>query len=167
MRSGMIKMLFVVVACGIMLPAGLWAQEDANIPWDPNTHLAPYPHVCALSTEYYIPEHGEVAWTSFDRRIKLSGKIGVTDPNRLIGLSENPDDILAWDAIGTPLDSASGEQGALIYTPLKYAATIWVPSERSSMTLRARSRKTVVFLSTLADLTTADLRAPWRAGVVE
>jgi len=130
MRSEMAKTLLGIIVCTCLLPAGLWAQEDPNAPWDPNTHLAPYPRICTLSTDYYTPEHeyGEGNWTAFDRKIELSGKIAVTDPNGLIGLSKYPTDVLVWNDIGTPLDPVSSGEPPLVYLPLEYAATIWVPT---------------------------------------
>ena len=127
MRSALVGTLLVAFVCICLLPAALWAQEDPNAPWDPNTHLAASPRICALSAEYYTPEYGDGSWIAFDRQIKLSGKIAVTDPNGLIGLSMYPTDIRAWDAIGTPLDPVSDEENTPIYVPLEYAATIWLP----------------------------------------
>lgn len=130
MRSGIVKTLFVAIVCVCLLPAGLWAQEDPNAPWDPSSHLFAYPRVCTLSTDYYTPEHeyGQGNWTAFGRKIELSGKIAVTDPNGLIGLSKYPTDVLAWDDIGTILDPVSSGEPSLVYLPLEYTGTIWVPT---------------------------------------
>jgi len=128
MRSSTLNNLFVILLTIGLMPAALWAQTDTNARWDPNTHLLAYPRTCQLSADYFLPEQGEAIWTSFDRKISLSGRIAVPDPNGLIGLSKYPTDIQAWDELGNPLESGSDDDDKVIYVPLEYAATLWVPT---------------------------------------
>lgn len=116
----------VVVGILVMSPL-LWAQADANAPWDPNAHLVAYPRICQLSTDYLFAEYGEPVWSSVDRKIGLLARVTVPDPNGLIGLSQYPTDVVAWDEFGTVLDPATIRSGSPTYVPLTYAATVHLP----------------------------------------
>ena len=41
-----------VVVCVCAIPAMLWAQGDANTPWDPNAHLVAYPKSMGMTTTF-------------------------------------------------------------------------------------------------------------------
>jgi len=129
MRSGTIKTLFVVVACGIMLPAGLWAQEDPNALWDPNTHLAAYPAGMAQARHFDYSGDPELPWALSDRiTLELSGAVGVIDPNGLIGLCLDMMGVQIQDELGQPIyvrhDSELSR--GISYRPVTYDSTIWV-----------------------------------------
>ena len=126
MRRGDFSAVCTVLGILVTSPL-LWAQADANGPWDPNAHLVVYPRTCQLSAEYHLPEDGEPVWMSVDRRIGLSARIAVPDPNGLIGLSRYPVDVVAWDEFGTVLEPTTIRNGPVVYVPLAYASTIHVP----------------------------------------
>ena len=129
MRSGMVRMLFVVVACGILPPAGLWAQEDANIPWDPNTHLLPCPWAMARTSHFAYLKGPESPWTPTSMmKMKFAGRIAVIDPNGLIGLCTETMDDLVLDEVGEPINTLGTWPNPISYEPVQYVSTRWYPS---------------------------------------
>ncbi len=129
MRSGTIKTLLVVVAFGIMLPAGLWAQEAPNTPWDPNTHLAPYPQGLAQARHFDYSGDPELPWAPSSRvTLELSGAVDVIDPNGLIGLSPDIMGVQVRDELGQPVYVRSDRNLSreISYRPVTYSGTTWV-----------------------------------------
>ncbi|UCD49224.1 MAG: hypothetical protein JSW27_17035 [Phycisphaerales bacterium] len=128
MRSGMADALFIVV-CVCLMPVALWAQVDANTPWDPNTHLAPYPWAMARTTHFAYREGPELPWTPTSvMTMEFAGRIAVTDPNGLIGLCTETMDNLVLDEVGEPINTRGTWPNPISYEPVQYASTRWYPS---------------------------------------
>lgn len=129
MRSGMVKTLFAAIVCICLLPAGLWAQEDPNAPWDPNTHLAPYPVMMGKTAYFSYSEQDESPWEPrAGTTLELMGEIAVLDPNGLIGLCTAPVFVSILDEAGNPVYTPFGSPDVWSYEPVSYTKTEWSPS---------------------------------------
>lgn len=128
MRNQHYNTLFVVVLCLGGLPAGLWAQEDVNTPWDPNTHLVAYPHAFRMEAMAVNLETSGVVWAPLSKQMEFMGQIAVVDANGLIGLSTVPANILVGDDLGNPIEGIADARSTLGYLPPRYEATLRVPS---------------------------------------
>jgi hypothetical protein len=111
------------------LPRELWAQEDVNTPWDPNTHLVAYPHRFRLTAESINLDEPEVVWVPSFGKMEFFGQVAVADANGLIGLSTVPEDILVWDDLGNPIEGIADSRSTLGYLPPLYVATLRVPGD--------------------------------------
>lgn len=118
-----------VVVCICAIPAMLWAQGDANTPWDPNAHLVAYPKSMGMTTTFEYRAGAEPAWQRGPNKMQFSGQIAVTDPAGLIGLAaDTVMEILVLDEAGEPLMTEPLSQYTPLYEPVVYTSTFWTPT---------------------------------------
>lgn len=118
-----------VVVCVCAIPAMLWAQGDANTPWDPNAHLVAYPKSMGMTTTFEYTAEAEPVWQRGPNKMQFSGQIAVIDPAGLIGLAaDTVTEVLVLDEAGEPLMTGPVSQPTPLYEPVVYTSTFWVPT---------------------------------------
>ena len=100
MRSGVCNHLFVVVLSVCTLTTVLWAQGDANAPWDLAEHFVPYWESVELEARLYNPARDPEADPNGLRQLTVQGGLELFDYENLIGIDRMERGVVALDQDG-------------------------------------------------------------------
>jgi len=103
MRGGRFGKQFMVIICVGAAPAMLWAQEDANGPWDPAEQFEPYWESVKFTAQ--LTNRAEQSFTGPDTRRSLTvyGAVRQLDKTGLIGVDTSPRKKVVLDQDGVEI----------------------------------------------------------------